>query len=164
MLRNLVLATVLALVGTAGAPRRWSATLGVASSRPAGEGGDGHFEWPRRCRGWQRRRVKQMLKRTGMSCADFDGCQFDVVGTGGLPALKPWRLATSRSYLAAALRPLRCDGSHRHGHLSGKHATDSGHYTPKFCTFVLHVLVDKDPSHDLVLDRMRPRGHGFHLR
>ncbi len=99
-------------------------------------GGDGHFEWPRRARGWQRRRVRRMLAALNLECADFDGCCFNARGSGGLLAQKPWRLATSRPDLALALRAKRCPGTHLHGHLSGRFATQSGHYTDEMCHFV----------------------------
>jgi len=85
-------------------------------------GGGAHFEWPRRARGWQRRPVQQMVALLQLQLADFDGCAFGVLAGPETLALKPWRVATSRPQLAAALRAWRCDGTHVHGSLSGRWA------------------------------------------
>ena len=47
-----------------------------------------------------------MVRRLGLELADFDGCQVGVVSGCGLPALKPWRLATSRASVAPRSRRL----------------------------------------------------------
>ncbi len=128
----------------------------------AARGGTCHFEWPRRCRGWQRRRVRKMVRRLGMELADFDGCQVGVAGARGLPALKPWRVATTCPELAATLRPLRCPGDHFHGHLEGKVATLSGYYTTTLCRLALGALRRGAAFRDRV--RLgRPRRHGLRV-
>ena len=131
-------------------------------------GGGAHFEWPRRCRGWQRRRVRAMVASLKLLLADFDGCAVGVMSGPGLPALKPWRVATSRPRVAAALSTLRCPGDHDHGHLSGAWATKSGHYTPHFCQIVLEAVAEDladsaglwPTSRVLHLTDPKPRRHG----
>ena len=116
-------------------------------------GGSGHFEWPRRCRGWQKRRIQDMIARLRLVLADFDGCSFGVMAGLSLLALKPWRVVTSSLRLAGALRQHRCSGDHLHGQLSGKWATDSGHYPDEMCCFVLDALDAPGP--------LRPVLHGL---
>ncbi len=58
-------------------------------------GGAGHFECPRGCSGWRQARTKSMLRNLKLLLADFDGCQLGTLDGTGLPALKPWRLATT---------------------------------------------------------------------
>ncbi len=103
-------------------------------------GGGGHFEWPRRARGWQRRPVQRMIADLKLLGADFEGCAFGVLASPGVLARKPWKVATSRASLASALAGYRCSGDHEHGVLSGAAATASGFYTQIFCRVVLDSL------------------------
>ena len=91
-------------------------------------GGQGHFEWPRSCVGWLRRPVRAMCQEHG---------QFGVVGHGQLPALKPWRVCTSRFNVWLALDGVRCRGDHKHGHLEGRFTGKSAFYPPALCFAVL---------------------------
>merc|ERR1740129_406196 len=75
----------------------------------------GHFEWPRRCRGWQRRRVRRLLLVASFLVAAFDGCTVGVTAAPGVLALKPWAIATSRPAVHAAFHGRLCDGTHKHG-------------------------------------------------
>ena len=47
-------------------------------------GGAGHFEWPRRCRGWQRPRVQRLVRDCGLHLAHLDGCSVGVMAGPGL--------------------------------------------------------------------------------
>ncbi len=106
-------------------------------------GGGCHFEWPRHCRGWQRRGVRALVHRFELKPADFEGCAVGVEASPGVPAKKPWTVATTRPRLAAALRRLRCSGDNEHCTLSGAYATRSGHYTDKLCHVVLEELAER---------------------
>ena len=75
-------------------------------------GGGAHFEWPRRCCGWQRRKVRALIRRAGLLLADFDGCAFGVEARPGVLALKLWRLGTTRSVLAKRLKAFKCTKDH----------------------------------------------------
>ena len=108
--------------------------------RAQAQGGAGHFEWPRHCRGWQRSRVQRLLRAANLRRAAFDGCQFGVEAAPGLLAKKPWSVATSRPKLFEALNGRLCGGSHPHGRLHGRAATLSGHYTMPFCRCVLGAI------------------------
>ncbi len=109
-----------------------------------------------------------MVASLKLLLADFDGCAVGVMSGPGLPALKPWRVATSRPRVAAALSTLRCPGDHEHGHLSGSWATKSGHYTPHFCQIVLEAVAEDladsaglwPTSRVLHLTDPKPRRHG----
>ncbi len=103
-------------------------------------GGGGDFEWPRRCRGWQRRRVKAMVKKLRLLISDFDGCAVGVEASPGVLALKPWRGATSRPGVATPLRQLRCTMDHVRGSLSGSAALRFGFYTRRLCVVVLRAI------------------------
>ena len=124
-------------------------------SKSIAGGGSGHFEWPRHCRGWQKKRITGMISRLQLLLADFDGCSFGVMASQSLLALKPWRVATSSRRLAVALRERRCSKDHPHGALSGKWATDSGHYPGELCDFVLDKLDAPAPP--------RPVRHGLRV-
>ena len=113
-------------------------------------GGAGHFEWPRRCRGWQRRIVQQMIHRLKMLLADFDGCSFGVLAGPDLLALKPWTVATTRPRLAASFAARRCSGDHPHGGLSGTWATKSGHYTESMCLLALEAMTCNEECADAI--------------
>ena len=86
-------------------------------------GGGCHFEWPRRCRGWQRPRVRKLVLDHAMGLAHFDGCSVGVEASPGVLTLKPWTVATTRPALKAALERRRCTRDHVHGQLSGVAAT-----------------------------------------
>ena len=88
----------------------------------ASSAGAGHFEWPRHCRGWQRRRVRDMISRLSLVTADCDGCSFGVEVSPGVLALKKWRIVTARPATARSLAAQRCSGDHVHGILFGKAA------------------------------------------
>eukprot|EP00972_Heterocapsa_arctica_P026945 3964710-Heterocapsa_arctica.AAC.1 len=62
--------------------------------------------------------------------AEFDGCAFGLQDLRGWPLRKPWRVATTLQPLEEALS-WRCDGTHRHGVMSGVSAKSSAHYTPE---------------------------------
>ncbi len=51
-------------------------------------GGGGHFEWPRRARGWQRKTVQKMIVDLKLLNADFEGCAFGVLASSGAPRLQ----------------------------------------------------------------------------
>ena len=124
----------------------------------AQEGGGGcHFEWPRHCRGWQRRGVRRLVKRFGLELAHFEGCAVEVEAAPGVLAKKPWTVGTTRPSLAAALRELRCTGGHEHGQLTGAAATRSGHYTSRLCHVVLGALSERTCG-EIVLDGAVPCG------
>ncbi len=127
-------------------------------------GGGAHFEWPRRCLGWQRRRVRAMLSRLKLLVADFDGCRFGVEARLGLLALKPWRLATSRPELASILRTYRCTKDHEHGILSGSAATKSGHYSRLLCATSLGGIADDIKLRGVERKSRSCRGRGHALR
>ena len=122
-------------------------------------GGAGHFEWPRRCRGWQRLRVRRMLARLQMLLADFDGCSFGVMAAPGLLALKPWRLATTRPELAEAFAARRCSRDHLHGTLSGAWATRWRHYTEEMCRLALGAMTRGGA--EALLGRSLPAGSAY---
>ena len=111
-------------------------------------GGCLHFEWPRHCRGWQRPQLKALLRRFPFLLALFDGCRFNVRGQGGELALKPWRLATTRIRLFAALDGVLCRRDHVHDPLRGTAATRSGHYTRELCEVVIAALVFDSNSNE----------------
>ena len=131
-----------------------SATLCIQAARSTG--GHGHFEWPRRARGWKRRAVLRMLSLLGMQLAFFDGCSFGVRASASLLARKPWTAATTHPGLAAVLRRYQCTGDHLHGALSGAWATRSGRYPDALCNVALDAL-DVRPMQP----RARPRRHGL---
>mmetsp|Transcript_179202 Transcript_179202/g.568670 ORF Transcript_179202/g.568670 Transcript_179202/m.568670 type:complete len:1089 (-) Transcript_179202:910-4176(-) len=103
-------------------------------------GGACHFEWPRHCSGWQRPRVRRLLRVVGLELAAFDGCQFGVMASPELLALKPWCVATSRPAVWQALQGRLCTRDHEHGRLRGQAAVHSGHYTDALCHCVLKAL------------------------
>ena len=122
--------------------------------------GHGHFEWPRKARGWKRRPVVQMLTTLGMTLAHFDGCSFGVRASASVLARTPWTVATTHLRLAATLRQYICLGDHPHGVLSGSWATRSGFYPDSLCTLELDTLdvsdLDTPPP-------VRPVRHGLRV-
>ncbi len=109
-------------------------------------GGGGHFEWPRRARGWRRRRVMTVIRELRMVLAHFDGCCFGVRAGPDTLARKPWTAATTSAALALVLRGFLCAGGHARGALSGRWATQSGHYPDRLCRLVLQTLSASFPS------------------
>ena len=55
------------------------------------------IEWPRGCSYWREPRVLRFLSKHGFVNADFDGCMYGLVASGGrfdgMPIQKPWRVA-----------------------------------------------------------------------
>lgn len=99
-----------------------------------------HFEWPRYCRGWQRRTVRQLVAEFGLFFTDYDRCQFGVMATRDPFARKPQRVGTAWRYMHAAFHGRFCAGGHQHGTLRGKACAQAAYYTHSLCRCALGAI------------------------
>ena len=99
-----------------------------------------------------------MIVELGLRDACFDGCRFGVIGAGRLPALKPWRVCTSRDALFDALHGIFCLRRHVHGRLEGAATAQSGVYTLELCLTIFEALLAMPGR--AVADPPEPLPHG----
>ena len=102
-------------------------------------GGDVSFEWPQFCQGWSEEPLKSWLEEKNLWMSTFPGCALGVTGKDGVPAKKPWRIATSNHRLAKNLSMLKCDHA-SHAPLEGSFTRQSAFYPRPMCKLILESL------------------------
>ena len=116
------------------------AEIAIKEGRPV------YIEWPRYCRYWNERKVKQFIKRFGGIRLDLDGCQYGVVSdqkrSRGEPILKPWRIIGFNCTPTAGLQ-LRCPKVHKHTPAEGSDTKRTEEY-PIALVHAIHAQIADD--------------------
>ena len=85
-------------------------------AQKSAQGGHVAFEWPKNCAGWSIPKLIKFIKRHNLFEATFDGREFGLVASEGLPHRKPWRVVTSSWRFAKNLNAHKCKHPHGFAH------------------------------------------------
>ena len=96
------------------------------------------FEWPKYSDGWKF--LPRRLTKHFPLVSEFDGCQYGLKSSFGLPIRKSWRVIHNCESLSEVLTR-KCDGRHEHQQrVRGDEATKTGRYTLELARTIVRAV------------------------